>query len=48
MGSALSLMIPVGAVWNAVYFWLERRRIEANIPRVLNEMGDDGDDELLA
>lgn len=41
MGSALSLMIPVGAVWTAVYFWRERRRIEANIPIVLDELGGD-------
>lgn len=41
MAGALSLMIPVGAVWNAVYFWRERRRIERNIPRLLDEMGDE-------
>lgn len=41
MSGALSLMIPLGAVWNAVYLWRERRRIERNIPRVLGELGDD-------
>lgn len=41
MSGALSLMIPVGAVWNAVYLLRERRRIERNVPIVLKELGND-------
>jgi hypothetical protein len=37
MSSAFSLLVPVGVVWNAINFWIERRRIERNIPRALDE-----------
>jgi hypothetical protein len=40
MSSAFSLLVPVGVVWNAINFWIERRRIERNIPRVLDEWED--------
>jgi hypothetical protein len=37
MGSALSLLIPVGAFINAGLFLIERRRITRNIPKVLQQ-----------